>query len=679
MRSFTMANEKYQMEIGKWIVVGTAGHIDHGKTALVRALTGVDADRLPEEKRRGITIDIGFADLDLGEVRIGFVDVPGHERFVKNMLAGAHGIDVVALVIAADESVMPQTREHFDICRLLGVHQGLIVVTKKDLVEEDLLQLVRAEAQELVAGSFLEDAPVITVSSRTGEGIEELKTALRVAAQQAPSRSSDLITRLPIDRAFTMRGFGAVVTGTLIAGEISEGEELELLPGGGRVRAPSLTVGFLPGTRVRVRGMQVHGASVARALAGQRTAINLGGVEAAEIERGMTLTLPGRLRPTQIVDAQVQMLADAPRALRSRQRVRVHLGAAEVFARVRVLEAGGTGVPPVNHAQDARATIKPGKNGFAQLRFETPVVAVLGDRFILRSYSPSRTIGGGKILDAFAMKHRSTEVTAVRGRLAALLGGDRATQLSSFVENANGLRRADIAARTGWRDEAIEAAAKDALSGDAIVDAEGVLISRAKVEELKRTVLEAVAAHHKREPLSRGFGKEILRERHFAHAPVEIFRAVLNQLESAGALVSEKDIVRARAHTRELSDADAQLRARLEKAYQDAALAAPSMNEAFTQAGISAAAQPHGRKILQLLIDSGALVRVAGEMFFHRSALDDLTKKLRAHAARGSDRSIDVPAFKELAGISRKYAIPLLEYLDRQRVTRREGDRRVIL
>ncbi len=649
----------------KSIIVGTAGHIDHGKTALVRALTGVDADRLPEEKRRGITIDIGFADLDLGDVAIGFVDVPGHERFVKNMLAGAHGIDVVALVIAADESVMPQTREHFDICRLLGVRQGLVVITKKDLVEEDLLQLVRAEAQELVAGSFLEGAPVITVSSRTGAGIDELKTALRVAGQQAPSRSSDFITRLPIDRAFTMRGFGAVVTGTLIAGEVSESEELELLPGGGSVRAPSLTVGFLPGRRVRVRGVQVHGAQVARAFAGQRTAINLSSVEAAEIERGMTLTLPGRLRPTQIIDAQVQMLADAPRGLRSRQRVRVHLGAAEVFARARVLEDGGE--------------IKPGKNGFAQLRFESPLVGVLGDRFILRSYSPSHTIGGGKILDAFAMKHRSREVTAVRARLETLLGGDRAKQLSSFVENANGLRRSDIAARTGWRDEVIEEAARDALSGHAIVDAEGLLISRARVDELKSAVLEEVATHHQREPLSRGLGKEVLRERHFAHAPAEIFRAVLNHLEQAGALVSEKDVVRARAHTRELSDADAQLRARLEKAYRDAALAAPNMSEAFARAGIGAAAQPHGRKILQLLIDSGALVRVQGEMFFHRGALDDLTKKLREYAERKSDRAIDVAAFKELAGISRKYAIPLLEYFDRQRITRREGDRRVIL
>jgi selenocysteine-specific elongation factor len=636
--------------MGKSIIIGTAGHIDHGKTALVRALTGVDADRLPEEKRRGITIDIGFADLDLGDVRIGFVDVPGHERFVKNMLAGAHGIDAVALVIAADESVMPQTREHFDICRLLGVRQGLVVITKKDLVEEDLLQLVRAEAQEFVAGSFLEDAPVVVVSSRTGEGIEELKTALREVGANAAPRSAEFITRLPVDRAFTMRGFGAVVTGTLIAGEISEGEELELLP---------------EGSRVRVRGVQVHGASVPRAFAGQRTAINLGGVEAAEIERGMTLTLPGRLRPRQIIDAQIQMLADAPRGLRSRQRVRVHLGAAEVFARVRVLEDGGE--------------IKPGKNGLAQLRFESPVVGVLGDRFILRSYSPSRTIGGGKILDAFASKHRSRDVTAVRARLEVLSKGDRAQQFSLFVENANGLRRADLAARTGWRDEVIEDVVTQASAAGAIVEAEGVFVSQASLEELKRLVVAEVAAHHQREPLSRGFGKESLRERHFAHAPVEIFRAVLNQLEQAGALVSEKDIVRARAHTRELSDADAQLRARLEKAYQDAALAAPSMSEAFASAGIGAAAQTHGRKIFQLLIDSGTLVRVAGEMFFHRGALDDLTKKLRAHAARSSDRSIDVPAFKELAGISRKYAIPLLEYLDRQRVTRREGDRRVIL
>ena len=656
----------------KSIIVGTAGHIDHGKTALVRALTGIDADRLPEEKRRGITIDIGFADLDLGDVRIGFVDVPGHERFVKNMLAGAHGIDAVALVIAADESVMPQTREHFDICRLLDVRKGLIVITKGDLVGEDLLQLVRAEAQELVAGTFLDDAPIVTVSSRTGEGVEELKNALREMGRQIPSRSSELITRLPIDRAFTMRGFGAVVTGTLIAGEIAEGDELELLPSRPQrgVRktptAPSLTVGFLTGARVRVRGVQVHGSPVTRAIAGQRTAINLGGVEAAAIERGMTLAPVGRLRATQIVDAQIQRLDDASSALRSRQRVRVHLGAAEVLARVRVLEDGGE--------------ITPGQSGFVQLSTESPIVGVLNDRFILRSYSPQITIGGGLILDAFAAKHRSRDATRTRARLKGLLEGDRAKQLALFAASADrhGLRRADLSARTAWRDEVIEEAARQALAAGAVVDAEGILISRETFDELKRVVLEEVASHHKREPLSRGLAKETLRERHFTKLPPEIFRAVLARLENEDALFAEKEIVRLREHTRALSDDDAHLRDRLENIYRDAALSAPSLNEAFERAGANAAAQ-HGRKILQLLIDSGLLVKVHGEMFFHRVALDDLTKKLRAYASLHAERAIDVAAFKELAGISRKYAIPLLEYLDRQRVTRREGDRRIIL
>src|SRR3954452_10097591 len=291
----------------KHVIVGTAGHIDHGKTSLVRALTGVDADRLKEEKQRGITIDIGFADLDLGDVQVGFVDVPGHERFVKNMLAGAHGIDLVTLVIAADESVMPQTREHFDICRLLGVTCGLIVLTKTDAADNDLLQLAQLEAEELVKGSFLEGAPIMAVSSRTGEGIDELKQALRNLGSQAPVRSRDFIPRLAIDRAFTMRGFGAVVTGTLIAGEIVEGDELELLPGDNS-RVSSATVNTAVGKRVRVRGLQVHGAAVKRANAGQRTAINLGGIEAAAIERGMVLAPAGRLRPTQIIDASVRIL-----------------------------------------------------------------------------------------------------------------------------------------------------------------------------------------------------------------------------------------------------------------------------------------------------------------------------------------------------------------------------------
>jgi selenocysteine-specific elongation factor len=634
----------------KSIIVGTAGHIDHGKTALVRALTGIDADRLPEEKRRGITIDIGFADLDLGDVRVGFVDVPGHERFVKNMLAGAHGIDAVALIIAADESVMPQTREHFDICRLLGVRKGLIVLTKKDLADDELIQLARAEAEDLVAGSFLEGAPVVAVSSRTGEGIEEVKEALRQIGSEVATRSADLVTRLPIDRSFTMRGFGAVVTGTLIAGEIKEGDELQLLP-------------LI--TRVRVRGLQIHGSAVKHAIAGQRTAINLGGIDAAAIERGMVLAPPGRLRPTQVVDASVQLLDDAPRALRSRQRVRVHLGTAEVLARVRVLEDGGE--------------IKPGAKGFAQLRFESPVVAVLRDRFIVRAYSPQITIGGGQILDPFAAKHRVKDLAATRAGLKTLAEGKRAEQLAQFVagQDRHGLTPEELAARTAWRDEVIEQASKDATADGSVMNIGNALVARAAFDELRRNVVKEIEAHHQHEPLSRGLPKEILRERFFAGASPESFRATMAELEKDGSFVAEKDIVRLREHTRELSNEDERLREKLDAIYREAGLAAPGISDAFAQAGVKVAT--HGRKILQLLLDSGALVKVHGEMFFHRGALDDLIRQLRAYADAHGDRAIDVAAFKELAGISRKYAIPLLEHLDRQRVTRREGDRRVIL
>ena len=294
------------------IIIGTAGHIDHGKSALVRALTGTDPDRLPEEKKRGITIDLGFADLELDGIRFGFVDVPGHERFVKNMLAGAHGIDLLALVIAADEGVMPQTREHFDICKLLGINKGIVVITKTDLVDAEMLSLVEDEAAELALHSFLESAPVVAVSSRTGAGLAELKEELKKVARQVPARSTDLVTRLPIDRSFSMKGFGPVVTGTLISGEISEGAELELLP-------KRLTV--------RVRGTQVHGKAVARAVAGQRTAVNLAGVDVAQLERGMVLAEPQTLRTTQIIDARIDVLPNAPRGVRSRSRVRLHLNA----------------------------------------------------------------------------------------------------------------------------------------------------------------------------------------------------------------------------------------------------------------------------------------------------------------------------------------------------------------
>jgi selenocysteine-specific elongation factor len=643
----------------KSIIVGTAGHIDHGKTTLVRALTGVDADRLPEEKRRGITIDLGFAELSLGDVGVGFVDVPGHERFVKNMLAGAHGIDAVALVIAADEGVMPQTREHFDISKLLGVRHGLVVITKIDSVDDELLELVRADAEELIAGSFLEHAPLVAVSARSGAGLDELKSRLREVAAHIPERSSRSVARLPVDRAFTMRGFGAVVTGTLVAGEMAEGDELELLPAG---------------VRVRVRGLQVHGRATPRAVAGQRTAINLGGVDASSIERGMTLAPAGRLRATQIIDTELEVLPTAPRPVRSRARVRVHLGAAEVLARVQVLEETGE--------------IAPGARGFAQLRLESPVAALPDERFIIRSYSPQRTIAGGRVLDAFAAKHRGrARRVEARARLSALAGADAAARVVLYVEAAGegGLGRADLAARTGWRDETLDAATKEAVARGALVDAEGVYLGREIFARLLEAARVEVEAHHRREPLQRGLARETLRERQFARVAPEVFRAVLAAAERAGVLVSERDIVRAITHTLALSGADAELRARLEQIYLEAALAAPTFDDALARATSSVAGakgitREHARNILQLLIDSGALVRVTNDLLLHRDPLAHLVETLREYAARHEpERLIDVAAFKDLAQVSRKYAIPLLEYLDRARITRRAGDRRLIL
>ena len=635
------------------IIVGTAGHIDHGKTALVRALTGVDADRLPEEKRRGITIDLGFAELALGNVRLGFVDVPGHERFVKNMLAGAHGIDMVALVIAADEGVMPQTREHFDICRLLNIKSGLTIITKSDKVDEEFLALARADVEELIAGSFLEDAPIVTVSARTGLGIEDLKKTIREIALRMPARVSANVARLSVDRAFTIRGFGAVVTGTLVGGSIAEGDEMELLP---------------DGVRVRIRGLQVHGSAVTSAEAGQRTAANLVGVERAFIERGMTLAPAGRLRATQIIDARVDVLPSAPRPLRSRVRVRLHLGTAEVLARVRILEDTNE--------------IKPGTSGFVQLRLESPVVALPGERFIIRSYSPSRTIAGGGVLDPFASKQRGREVAVTKARLTTLMTADEAEQLAIFADTTGsiGLRRADVTARTGWPDQKITEAVRVAITRDAVIDAGEVYVSRVAFDSLACATMEEVTAHHRSEPLTRGLARQTLRERLFAPSSPGVFRAVLTHLENSGMLSSEKEFVRAVSHTLTLSPSDATLKERLCAIFSDAALEAPTLEEAFAKTGIERKSAAHERSILQLLIEAGTLKRVANDLFFHKDALERLVAQLRVYAAEHEpERLIDVAAFKDLAGVSRKYAIPLLEYLDREHITRRAGDKRVIL
>jgi selenocysteine-specific elongation factor len=639
------------------IIVGTAGHIDHGKTSLVRALTGIDADRLPEEKRRGITIDLGFAELDLGDVRIGFVDVPGHEKFVKNMLAGASGIDLLALVIAADEGVMPQTREHFDICRLLETKAGLIVLTKTDMVDAELLEIVRLDAQELVENSFLENAPVIAVSSKTGDGIDELKEAFKNLAAQIPPPKNETVARLPIDRSFTVKGFGAVVTGTLISGEISEGDELEILP---------------LKKKVRVRGLQTHGKSVETARAGQRTAVNLGGIEHAEIERGMVLCEKDALQPTQIFDAEIEVLKDAKRGLRSRQRVRAHLGTIEALARIQVLNETGE--------------IAPGAKDFIQLRLETPVATIPGERFIIRSYSPQITIAGGRVLDAQAAKHRRKETESARRVLQNLIEAenrsDKALQAKIYLETAGerGAGFAGLQARTGWRESVLRKALAENSEKKSVVEAAGFYVARTPFENLKAKTLAEIEAHHRREPLSQGIGRETLREKIFARLPAEIFKAILAALEKDGKITAEKDLVRAAAHNPELSSEEKILRERLEKIYREARLEVPALDAALDEAIRGTKLdRRQARQVFQLFLNTAEIVKVTEDFYFRREALDELINQLKNYAAQTSDRLIDMATFKEIAGISRKYAIPLLEYFDREKRTRRAGDKRLIL
>src|ERR1700678_360317 len=431
------------MPTPKHIIVGTAGHIDHGKSSLIKALTGTDPDRLEEEKRRGITIDLGFAFLDLGDVRIGFVDVPGHERFVRNMLAGVGGIDVVLLVIAADEGIKPQTREHFDICRLLGIPRGIVVITKSDLVDADVLGLVRLEIEDFVRSSFLDGAPIVSVSSRTGSGLEALKENLLHLAQSVPARNSEQHFRLPVDRSFAMKGFGTVVTGTLISGAAHVEDEIELYP---------------TGKRLRIRGLHSGGKQIGRAVAGQRTAVNLAGIEHGDIKRGMVLAPVGLFEPAKRIDARVTVLASA-KALKNRTQVHFHQGAADVVAEF-VL------IGPKN-------AIAPEDSAFAQLRFDEKTFVLPGDHFILRQFSPVETVAGGIVLDIQAERHKAKDLTVAPVVKALALRNQEGVVLAMGELNARGLTTTEILARTGWTPGQIhEAISKLVASGRGRIVAE---------------------------------------------------------------------------------------------------------------------------------------------------------------------------------------------------------------
>jgi len=620
------------------LIVGTAGHIDHGKTALVRALTGIDTDRLEEEKRRGISIDLGFAHLDLPpDIRLGFVDVPGHERFVKNMLAGVGGIDLLLLVIAADESIKPQTREHFDICRLLGIPQGIVVLTKADLVERDMLELVRLEVEEFVAGSFLEGAPILAVSSVTGQGLEELVARLREAASTVPLKDASRYLRLPIDRAFSMRGFGTVVTGTLISGSVAREQEVEVHPGD---------------RRLRVRGIQVHGVAVERALAGQRTALNLVGAEASELARGMVLSEPGRLRATAELDCLLELLPSA-KPLKQRAPVHFHAGTAEVEAQVRLL--------------DGTETLQPGARTYARLRFEQPLLVLPGDRFIIRMFSPVVTIGGGTVLDISGYRYRRGERAATR--LKILAEGTFEERVDLLVrESRYGLSLAELVARTGLSEGDLECAAQ---SERLLLVRQPQLwaADRQWAGATLQRLTQVLEAFHAQNPLLPGMPKQELRSRELPEAPAFLLDALL---EGSTGIVAEGEAVRLVTHKPALKRDEEQALAAIEKAFLEAGLGVPAVAEVLAKSGLEPA---RARSLLQLLLRQGRLVRVGDELVFHTAALQELRRKMSGYKGH----RLTVPQFKELAGVSRKYAIPLLEYLDRERLTRREGDQRVVL
>ena len=618
----------------KNIIIGTAGHIDHGKTALVRALTGVDTDRLKEEKQRGISIDLGFAHLELSEnTRLGFVDVPGHERFIKNMLAGVGGIDLVLFVIAADESIKPQTREHFDICMLLGIREGIVVLTKSDLVDPDLLELARLEADEFVRGSFLEGAPAVAVSSTTGAGLDELRAEIAKVAGTLAEKDASRYFRLPIDRAFTMRGFGAVVTGTLISGSVRLEQEVDLFPAG---------------RRVRVRGIQVHGASVAQATAGQRTALNLAGVEASELGRGMMLAEAGRFRTTSQIDCSFQLLKSA-KPMKHRAPVHFHIGTAEVEAEVRRLK----GTDP----------LQPGTRDYVRFLLREPVLVVPGDRFIVRMFSPVVTIGGGMVLDTAAPRRAKPE------RLQILERGTAEEKIALLASEARyGMGMPEVVARTGLLEAEIEKAA--ATSGLVVLHSPQFWILDAQwVAKQLEAIHEHLKQFHRQNPLLGGVSKEELRSKRLPGAPPWLMDALLGRAKT---LALDGETVRLASHKIAFKQDEQEAAGKIESAFQSAGLAVPSVQEVLGKSGVES---NRARTILQLLLRDKRLVRVSDELVFHSSAI----QLLRDLLARKKGVRFAVPEFKDWTGISRKYAIPLLEFLDRERITRRDGDSRLVL
>jgi selenocysteine-specific elongation factor len=618
-------------------VIGTAGHIDHGKTSLVRALTGIDTDRLPEEKRRGITIDLGFASWFTDEYQIGFVDVPGHERFVKNMLAGIGGIDSALLVIAADESIKPQTREHFAICKLLGIPTGLVALTKSDLVDHDILELVRLEVEELVAGSFLEGKQIVPVSSTTGAGLDELRAAILQSVANVDDRDATRrVFRLPIDRVFTMKGFGSVITGTTYSGHVRVDDEVEVLPGDKQSRA---------------RGVQVHGQPRDEAAAGERTSMNLADVPLDALHRGQQVLHPHTLRPSQIITVKLELLPDA-KPLKEQTRIRFHHLSAELLGTIRFVDRTGE--------------LKAGDSAFAQVRLEAPVVAAAGDRFVIRRYSPATTIGGGTILDPHLGKlSRGTRPEI----LETLAGGTlpERVELTAKLQGLRGLSIEEIQTRTGIR---IETLTKELKNVPNVARTGSTFLHNDVLTDFRRRSIELLDAYFKDNKMAINVPKgEFVQKLIPAGAPVNF---LLNDLAKERIAVVQGDALDIPGRSKTLGGTEGELVRAIEAKYAEAGLQTPATSEIIR-------AIPQKPKVIEgvigYLVKQGTLVRLADGVYLHRQTVD----AARAKLAEKKGQTIDVGQFKDLFGISRKVAIPLLEFFDQDGATKRIGDSRLVL
>jgi len=635
------------MKATRQVILGTAGHIDHGKTALVKALTGVDTDRLKEEKERGITTELGFTVLDLPSgIRLGIIDVPGHERFVRHMVAGAWGIDLVALIIAADEGVMPQTREHLDICTLLKVSKGLVVLSKIDLVDRELLELVTEEVTEAVQRTFLKGAPILPVSALTREGIPELIASIDTLANEVGGRSSEGLFRLPIDRVFVMKGFGTVVTGTLVSGNLAVGETVQILPSG---------------LEAKVRNLQVYNQPVVEAVAGQRTAVNLQGIETSAIERGEVLVKPGMVHPTRVVDVFLEYLVNAPRPLKHRSNLRFHVGTSISSASVFLLD---------------REEMIPGEEGFVQFRFDHPLVTLPQDRFVIRDVPATQTLGGGIVLDIHPMKHKR-HAPSVIPELALLKEGRGDQILGQYIARSGpaGIPSQELWERVAMEPKQIETTLEQMREEGKIlfVDSEkSKVIDQGAYQRLRDSVVAQLREFHQRFPMRPGLAKEELRTKLPEEMDVRLYQTLLNSLIQSQAIIVEKDKLRLSGHRVSSTD-DKGLIDRVEKALLQAGLQPPFPKELSEQWSIR---EEEVQAVFEHLAHEGTFIKIKSGMYFHRIPFDRLKEEL-IHYLR-KNQEITTPQFKEITAVSRKFAIPLIEYFDQTKLTLRIGDKRVL-